>query len=136
MNKQREPSDLVMEMGRNFREASSRFQWSHVFLVLAIIAVLAVAVWLLVRYVHFRETRGFRNPRRLFKELCAAHGLPRGRRKLLLRLATAHQIALPAALFLEPDRFDVAQLPPSWQSQQVALEELRDAIFGRRLAET
>jgi hypothetical protein len=135
MKKTAEPADLAMNMGRNFREAGERFQWSSVLLVVAIIALVALTVWLLVRYVNFRETRGFHNPKRLFQELCAAHGLNRHRRNLIARLAAAHQLEYPAALFLAPERFDVAQLDASWQSQRAALEELRDAIFGRRLAE-
>src|SRR5690606_17299190 len=99
------------------------------------IATVAVAVWLLARYVNFRESRGFHHPRRLFQELCAAHGLGRKNRNLLRRLAAAHQVALEAQLFIEPERFDVAQLDAPWQQERAALEELRDAIFGRPLAE-
>ena len=121
-----------MDFGRNFRAADEEFHWSSVVLVVAIIVAICFAVWLGVRYATDGERRGYRNPRRLFQELCAAHELDRHSRALLMRLAAAHTVA-PAVLFLNPERFDATQLDAAWLSQRSELERLRDTIFGRKL---
>ncbi|HTN75123.1 MAG TPA: hypothetical protein VL096_07750 [Pirellulaceae bacterium] len=121
------------DMGRNFRLANQDFRWSNVFLVLAIIAAMAMAISLLVRYMNARENYTIYSPQRLFRELCKAHGLEHKKRRVLKRLAVAHQLASPAQLFVEPERFDVGHLNADWQAQRSELEALRDLIFGCRM---
>lgn len=124
-----------LDMGRNFRAANAGFDWSNVFLVVAILAAIVFGIWIAARYSAEREGKTYRHPGRLFRELCHAHQLDRPRRKLLKRLAAAHRLPLAAQLFLDPRRFDVSQLDASWASQRSELEALRDQIFGQDLPE-
>ena len=121
-----------LDLGRNFRAAERDFQWANVVLLIAIIAAVGFAIWLAVRFASEGEKRGYRSPRRMFRELCHAHQLDRTSRRLLKRLGAAHRLA-PMRLFLEPERFDPSQLGGSWAGQRPQLELLRDRIFGRRL---
>lgn len=99
----------------------------------ALAASLAFAAWLTFRDLLTR--RGYRHPWKLFRELCRAHHLDRQSRRRLARLAAAHGLAQPSVLFIEPERFDVANLHASWKAERAELEFLRDTIFGRRLEE-
>jgi hypothetical protein len=48
----------------------------------------------------------------------------------LRRLARAHQLAQPAALFLEPQRFSPARWGVDFQSQAPAVLALRARLFA------
>jgi hypothetical protein len=122
-----------LDFGRNFREAEQNFQWTNVVLVVAIILAIVFALWLLLNYIAEREGRSYHSPRKLFRELCHAHGLDRGSRQLLKRLASAHRLTHPSQLFLDPERFDVLQLDTTWVAERSTLESLRDQIFGQKL---
>lgn len=123
-----------LDFGSKFRAAGEEFRWTNAALVLAIIAAVGFGLWLALRVAATREKRGYRSPRRLFNELCLAHQLDRPSRALLKRLAVAHNLT-PSRLFLDPERFDAAQLGGTWTGERPQLEQLRDTIFGRKLSD-
>jgi hypothetical protein len=125
-----------VDFGRSFREAEANFHWSNAALVVACIVAIGLAFSLAVRYLTWREGRRYRHPHQLFAELCRAHGLDRASRKRLQRLASAHKLADPARIFLEPERFETTQLGASFNDDRAALEALRDLIFSYQLSET
>ena len=102
-------------------------------LLLCVVIALATTLWLASRRAGARERRGFNSPRALFGELCRGHGLKWENRRLLWRLARAQQLTHPTQLFLEPDRFDLANLGPDLAAQHEQFALLRDAIFGTRI---
>lgn len=78
-----------------------------------------------------RRRRDFEydRPPRLFADLCKAHKLNRPNRKLLKQLAAARGLKLPAALFVEPEYFDMANLPAALQPSAKELRKLRHKLF-------
>jgi hypothetical protein len=67
---------------------------------------------------------------KLFRELCAAHGITRSDRRLLKQLAAASGVADPATLFVEPRFFDLPNLPGEMKASATALRALNETLFG------
>lgn len=115
--------------GSAFRGERARIQTSDVLAILGIIALVAVIVWglswLLMRSEG--ERRAY-SPRKLFAQLCRAHGLDRAQRRLLKRLARHHGLTMPAQLFVEPHRFE--GLESVLVDQRDALATLRATLFA------
>lgn len=120
---------LARSMGENFRGENAQLDIADVWIGLAIVAVLAVALLLLSKYVARRErARRFYSPQGLFNQLCQAHGLDRSGCKALWRLARQEELEHPARLFLEPERFD---RPSSVvDADREAYRQLRSRLFG------
>lgn len=101
--------------------------------ILAVIggcAVLAaVAWWLLARFTDMGRTRP-NSPRKLFAELCAAHGLDAAGRRLLARVARWQRLKHPARLFMEPERFETVNLSPQLRASGKQLEAIRKQLFA------
>src|SRR4051812_46076106 len=120
----------ALDMGRGLRPPQGSFPWVSAASIAALLTATLFGVWLLIRYLKERDGDGYRCPRRLFNDLCRAHELDRASRKLLQRLAAAHHLAQPSLVFLDPDRFDTAQLDASWSQETTTLAELREQLFG------
>jgi hypothetical protein len=110
-------------------EANSGEAWT----VLGLTALLVVGI-LLWRLVASRSGDRIpsNSPRRLFRELCRAHGLDMARRRLLKRLAAARGELSPAVLFVQPECFDVDSLPHDWRDAASDIAELGERLFGSR----
>jgi hypothetical protein len=50
-------------------------------------------------------------------------------RRLMKQLATARGLKTPATLFIEPEYFDVTNLPAALQSSAKELRKLRHRVF-------
>ena len=95
-------------------------------------ALLAICIGLLLasRYARrFENLKSYDNPPELFRELCRAHSLNWSSRRLLKQLAAHWNLASPALLFVEPDRFDTARLPDEWYKDFERLDHLRQQLF-------
>jgi hypothetical protein len=66
---------------------------------------------------------------KLFSELCRAHQLDRASRRLLKQLAAARGLKNLTELFVEPNNFDAATLPPVLKSSAASLRQLRHRLF-------
>lgn len=109
------------------RPGISSGQWMIVIGVVAL-ALLAGMVW---RVAKRRSTRTFSadSSAKLFRELCAAHGLRRASCRLLKRLAEARDVANPAMLFIEPQHFDAKSLPGELKSSSKELRRIGEMLF-------
>jgi hypothetical protein len=67
---------------------------------------------------------------KLFRELCAAHGLRRTARNLLKRLAAARGLKNAASLFVEPQHFEETTLPIELRPSMLELGRLKKRLFG------
>jgi hypothetical protein len=121
----------VVNLGERFRPGGSGVDGTNfVVLVVALVAA-AVLLSLLARYINTRDQVGQDNPRRLFGELCRAHGLATPERRLLRQLARWHQISQPAQLFVEPHRFESRELQTAFAEQADLLTALQQKLFRR-----
>ena len=116
-------------LSRQWGGGNGRFGATHiVLLTLAVAALAAIAIG--ARRLRSNGERQYNNPRALFRALCRAHGLDRASRRLLDQLARQQRLADPARLFLEPERFEPANLGASLKSQQARFTSLRDRLFA------
>jgi hypothetical protein len=99
------------------------------FVVAFTIAVVAVVIW---RILKRRTGRTFTSDSsvKLFRELCAAHGIKRPGRRLLKKLAEARGVTNPATLFIEPAFFDLQTLPRALRASEAELRALDETLFG------
>lgn len=93
--------------------------------------VLVVATWLISNWItRWRNATFMSNSApKLFRELCRAHRLQMGDRRLLKKLAAARGIENAAELFVEPEHFEAAKLPQTLKSSAQELRELRHRLF-------
>lgn len=100
--------------------------------ITGIAAILAVAVLLyFVNRWHNRHSgkQSYNSSSAMFRELCKAHSLDRKTRQLLKRIAQWQRLTQPARLFLEPERFEPANLSPELERYLAELFELRAKLF-------
>ena len=95
--------------------------------------VLALVVVGIVVAVKFYKRSDFSkpcdDPGKMFRQLCAAHKLDLGSRRLLMQLATAREMAHPAVVFVTPTAFHADDLPTSLRQEEARLEELAARLF-------
>lgn len=117
-------------VGDRFSVGGSDVPTSHIVgLVMALIAV-GVVLWLVARAGAKREGRGYRSPRRLFRELCRLHDINWHNRRLLRRLARFHKLPHPAQVFLEPAFLDPAKLGTAFRTHRQRLVTLQRQLFA------
>jgi hypothetical protein len=97
------------------------------FLTLAVVALVAIVAVQLYKRSDF--SRPCDDPRKLFRQLCAAHQLNFSNRRLLLRLATALELPQPAALFVDPEAFATTNLPPQLRKEAKQISRLGQQLF-------
>ena len=121
----------LQSMGGRFRKGNSSLDGGDIALWVLVLAVVATLFWLLTRFRERQDGPDRTNsPRRLFRELCRAHHLKFSDRWLLWRVARWQRLSQPAKLFLEPERFDTANLSQSLRTKQPQLAQLSERLFA------
>jgi hypothetical protein len=123
--------EMARHMADGFRGDPVRWEWGTWWGVGLTVAGLLVAVWVWGWWTGRSQgplTRS--SPKRLFHGLCRAHGLARGDRRLLWRLARFQGLDSPGRLFLEPERFDPAVLDPRVPDCQSRYQAIRGRLFA------
>jgi hypothetical protein len=99
-------------------------------LILAAVTLLVIGtiVW---QSISRRRRRDFEydRPPRLFADLCRAHKLNWSNRRLLKQLAAARGLKCPASLFVEPEYFDMTNVPAALKPSAGELRQLRHQLF-------
>ncbi len=117
-------------LGDGLHRNRGQIDWID-FLPLAI--VVAVVVIAFTALAKLRQRNDMTTPcydsNKLFREVCLAHSLDRGSRKLLWRLAQAAQLAQPAEVFLRPSLFQPGRIPSELTNSAGDLEALRTRLF-------
>ena len=103
--------------------------WREVLILgtVTLIVILAV-IWQPVSRRR-RKDFDYDSPPRLFSDLCRAHRLSWANRRLLKQLATARGLASPAVLFVEPEYFDMTNVPAALKGNVAELRTLRHTLF-------
>lgn len=118
-------------MARGMRSRSSGMDSTDVLIGVAILVGVALGAALLYVLVNRGDqTRRCNNPKKLFRSLCNAHQLDRTCCKVLRQMAAHQRLSQPARLFLEPERFDAANLSSALQSHDEQINELRAKLFA------
>ena len=73
-------------MGRRFRRGAPAADMGDVLTLIAVLVGVFVVIWLIARLSGLKSRSGYNSPRRLFREMCLAHGLDRQSRLLLRKL--------------------------------------------------
>ena len=76
-----------------------------------------------------RRDFDYNSPPRLFSELCRAHKLTWSNRRLLKHLAAVRDLKCASSLFVEPDYFDLTNLPTALKPSAQELRQLRHKLF-------
>jgi hypothetical protein len=71
----------------------------------------------------------YNRPAHLFADLCRAHKLNWSNRRLLKHLAAARGLKCPTTMFVEPEYFDMTNVPATLKPSAVELRQLRHKIF-------
>ena len=119
-------------MRGKFSSRRTRLDSDDILTAIVVIALIALGVYLLAKVNARREKgRSFKSPRGLFRELCKVHDMCRAEKRLLKQIARWQRLSQPARLFLEPDRFDIANLSPQLQGQMADVLAIRDSLFAQ-----
>jgi hypothetical protein len=108
----------------------SNSNYSSILAAVALLGAVVLVAWLLARWFQALEQRREHCPRALFRELARAHGLNSAERNLLLRLAAQQTSNNPAAIFVEPQHFDVSRLGAAFDGEAARVQALREKLFG------
>jgi hypothetical protein len=100
-------------------------------LLILVAVTLLVIVTIAWQAISRRRRRDFDydRPARLFADLCRAHKLSWANRRLLKHLAAARDLKCPATLFVEPEYFDMTNVPPTLKASAGELRQLRHKLF-------
>jgi drug/metabolite transporter (DMT)-like permease len=98
--------------------------------IAAIIAMIGVVLLVLgYRYWNTPQRKLRRQAQQLYRELCRAHRLEWGSVRLLNKLVASHHLAHPAVIFVRPELFLPANLPPPLKRRAERVEQLRARLF-------
>lgn len=121
----------LQSLGRGFRGDAAEIGLGDVLGIVALVAGLIFVMWLLSRLLARQEhKKPCNNPKKLFRELCKAHELDRTSCQLLHAIATHQRLTQPARLFLEPERFEPANLSGPLKARKKQVARLRERLFA------
>ncbi len=124
---------MFRNMGSGFREKQENFNPAELVLWLLLLIGLFWALNALSHFLARRDKRQrplYNSPRALFRALCRVHKIDRPGRRLLKRLAAYRGLPHSAQIFLEPDAFNPAAVPPPLQAYAAQLTTLQRTLFG------
>ncbi len=116
-----------------FQARDTEVDTAQIVIGLAVLITLIVVLWFISRAMERRARGGhYDSSLRLFLSLAKAHDLSWSDRWLLWRLAGCQQLKEPARLFLEPERFDTAELPDSLLVKRDRLSMIAKRVFAQK----
>ena len=119
------------DLGSGFRGEQARLGTIDVVTGVLLVLGTGLVIWFLTRALAQQDRRrAYSSPQRLFKDLCAAHDLGRVEQRLLSQIARTFALALPAQIFLEPQRFDGDSLGPAFKERLSEVSALREKLFA------
>lgn len=129
------PAGIPLLASQNYSQEWARigralsFISSEVALLAAVtLLVIATIVWQTISRKRRRDF-AYDSPPRLFADLCRAHRLSWSHRRLLKHLAAARGLKCPTELFVEPEHFDMLNVPAALRPSANDLRQLRHKLF-------
>ncbi len=121
--------DRLESLLRYFQNAPARPEGNQFWTVLVLLAALVALVGMVSQWL-LAILRKKNRPRSLFLALCRSHKLSWRQCWVLWQLAQMRTAQMPARVFLDPDLFDLDQLPSHWSKKALLLANLRSRLFG------
>jgi hypothetical protein len=91
-----------------------------------LVVVMCISTWRAKRH----KAQFLHNSKsRMFSELAAAHRLDRANRRLLKQLAAANGVVDASTLFVAPEFFETAKVPPALKGSADEIRRLRHELF-------
>jgi hypothetical protein len=103
---------------------------SAVALGVGAIALALLAAMIVSSLISASARRETNNPRRLFYDLCEAHGFARRQQRALISAASTLGVWQPARFFLEPALLRMAARHPKLSARHNDLAEIASELFG------
>ncbi len=119
----------VENLGSGFRGNKGTPDWLTFVLVVVVVAAALGVVWMVSRHLSLKESGGYHNHHGLFRELCRAHRLGWSDQRLLATVARQQGVAVPARMFVEPDRFEADRLEDLTEEQRTRVAEIHETLF-------
>src|SRR5262249_41768320 len=116
-------SDEWSRIGR----ALSFISYELLLLIAVTVLVIVTIVWQTISRKRRRDF-AYDSPPRLFADLCRAHRLNWSHRRLLKHLAAARGLKCPTELFVEPEHFDMINVPAALRPSANELRQLRHKL--------
>ena len=114
---------------KGFREGTLHRTASYDWLLIAVASfAIVLAYYVFDRFLRRRGSGSLPNERRLFHDLCRAHGLDRASIGLLQRIAKRAQLAQVSAVFLKPELFQPQGATA--RRDQNLIDRLRGQLFA------
>lgn len=118
-------------LGDAFTEENARLTMNELLALAGIgVAGLVLIVVLMVLARRQDEQRPYHDPERLFRQLCRLHRLTRKDRQLVRNLAGECGLELPSLMFVQPERFETAELVEQDVNRQDRIRRLRGQLFA------
>ncbi|MBW3597150.1 MAG: hypothetical protein KY475_07730 [Planctomycetes bacterium] len=122
-------ADGFRHMGKRFQPGGTTFDWKEAAIAAAVLIGPIILILAGTRFQRWRVERRRHSPHALFKELCHAHGLSRGDRRFLSRLARQRQLPQPSLVFVDSQYLDAQQTAAAGERSEDA-ERLYMQLFG------
>jgi hypothetical protein len=122
--------ERINDVAERFQGGGPQITATHIVVFCVLALLICLAFWRVARLIALREGHSYYSAKRLFVELCSAHGLDWHNRRLLSRLAHARAAQHPARIFVEPTWFEAADLPAALQPFHQELGALQQQLFA------
>lgn len=117
-------------LGDEFRRSGPRMELSDLVPAAIVLSFLIIGAVVAVKiYQRHDFSKPCDDPGKMFRQLCSAHRLKFGSRRLLMQLAAAREMAHPASVFVTPSAFVVPTLPQHLRKEEVRIKELAARLF-------
>jgi hypothetical protein len=117
-------------MGDSFRRTGPRMEMADLLPAVIVLAIVVAGIVVAVKLYQRRDfSKPCDDPGKMFRQLCAAHQLNFGSRRLLLQLAAACEMSQPAEVFVTPAAFRPSNLPPQLSQHEARIKQLAAQLF-------
>jgi hypothetical protein len=129
------PTGFYLLASQNYSEEWARIGRALSFISYEVLLLTAVTLLVIVTIIWQTISRkrqrdfAYDSPPRLFADLCRAHRLSWSHRRLLKHLAAARGVKCPTELFVEPEHFDIINVPAALRPSANELRQLRHKLF-------
>ena len=126
-----EGSSRWKSFGSGFRNKSSGFGLAEVIIGILVLAGVITLFLAIIKALQKRDNSiPFRDDRKLFKELCIAHGFDKSDQQIIMIIGNLYRLKSVNKLFVEPHLWNRLKLPPELKKHLPRVKRLQNQLFG------